>query len=178
MKTLLAVILLSSIALAQDNTAAIAKAKAACGSDDVHFDLKTSTTDHAIASPDPGKALVYVVGEDISEAFYCKGCGIIARVGLNGNWMGAINGDSFLFFPVDPGEHHLCVNWQSVFATRSKRLSLANFNAEAGKVYYFRMRLTKQGQGNPPILDLDAVNSDEGQYLVLISKTGDSHVKK
>jgi hypothetical protein len=177
MKTILAVLLLACAAFAQTDVA-ISQAKAACGSDDVHFDLKTSNTAHSLAEPEAAKALVYVVGQDISGGIFCKGCGILARIGLNGDWVGAINGKSYLSFSVAPGDHHLCANWQSVFAARSKRLSLTNFNAEAGKIYYFRMRLINQGEHYPPILDLDAINSDEGKYMVLTSESSESHAKK
>lgn len=177
MKLIFTIIVFSCVAFAQTKDVSDLT-KAACGPDDVHFDLKTNTINHSITQPEAGKALVYVVGEDMSEGFFCKGCDIVARVGLDGNWIGAINGDSFLSFSIEPGEHHLCANWQSIFSRRSKYLSLANLNAEAGKVYYFRMRLTTQGQGNPPILDLDAINTDEGRYLVLTSKTSDFHIKK
>lgn len=172
MKLLLAFLLFSCSALAQ-NDAAIADAKAACGPDKIRFDLETTDFGHSVAVPETGKALVYVIGQDVSDAR-----GIIARIGVNGNWIGAINGNSHLFFSVAPGENHLCANWQSIFAERSKRISLASVNAEAGKIYYFRMRLTNQGEHHPPMIDLDAINGDEGTYLVLTSHTSESHQKK
>jgi hypothetical protein len=38
---------------------------------------------------------------------------------------------------------------------------LATISAEAGKVYYFRVQMT-----GSPIVDLEPVNSDEGQFLI------------
>jgi len=184
MKALFAILLLASSVLAQDDhitdkaKGEVASAAAACGPEETKFDLKTSDASHSIAQPEPGKALVYVIGQDGNQGLFCKGCEIIARVGLNGAWIGAVNGASFLSSSVDPGEQHLCTQWQSMFSTRSKRLALNNFNAEAGKIYYFRMRLTRQGKNAPPLLDLDQINSDEGKYMVLTSQTSESHPKK
>jgi hypothetical protein len=186
MKTLLAILVLAccSSVFAQDNQnadkakAEIASAAAACGPEKTKFDLETSDASHSIAQPEPGKALVYVIGQDGTQNIFCKGCEIIARVGLNGAWIGAVNGNSFLSSSVDPGEHHLCTQWQSRFSARSKQLALANFNAEAGKTYYFRMRLITQGKDAPPLLDLEQINSDEGKYMVLTSQTSEWHPKK
>jgi uncharacterized protein DUF2846 len=170
---ILGVLLLASVGMAQDQ-AAIAKAKSACGPDEVHFDFQTTDGTPAVVEPEPGKARIYVIGRDNR---WCGGCAIIARVGLNGAWIGAINGKSYLTASVEPAEHHLCTNWQSQLSYRSDQVALANFTAEAGKTYYFRIRLLTQATG-PALLDLDAINSDEGRYLVLTSETGESHVKK
>jgi hypothetical protein len=125
MKTFLDVMLLSCLAFAQDD-AAIAKAKAACGPDDVSFSVKTSEGSHPAAT-------------------------------------------------VEPGEHHLCTNWQSFFAGPKKPVGLANLTAEAGRVYYFRIRVFAFNQ---VAIDLDPVNTDQGQYLVATSKMSESHPKK
>jgi hypothetical protein len=170
MKTFLAAMLLSCVAFAQDE-AAIAKAKAACGPDDVSFSVKTSEGSHPAATVKPGKALVYVVGQDPA----CSSCGKVARIGLDGAWAGAIDFGSYTSFTVEPGEHHLCTNWQSFFAGSKKPVGLANLIAEAGKVYYFRIRVLALNQ---VAIDLDPVNTDQGQYLVAASRMSESHPKK
>lgn len=170
---LLWVLVFASVGLAQDQ-AAIAKAKSACGPDEIHFDFQTTDASPSLVEPEPGKARIYVIGRDNR---WCGGCAIIARVGLNGTWIGAINGNSYLTASLEPGEHHLCINWQSQLSYRSNQIALANFTAEAGKIYYFRMRLVTQATG-PALLDLDPTNSDEGRYLVLTSEISESHVKK
>ena len=171
MKPLLAVILLSCIAFAQDQSA-IDKAKSACGPDDVKFDVKTSDTGAPAATPQTGKALVFLIGQDLTT---CSGCGTVARVGLDGAWAGAIQLGSYMAFTVDPGEHHLCTNWQSWFAGHNKPVGLTSFTAEAGKVYYFRTRVFA---GKQIYLDLTLVNDDEGKYLVASSPVSESHPKK
>jgi len=76
--------------------------------------------------------------------------------------VGATHGNTHFSFSLLPGEHHLCSNWQSKLRDPSSFYSLANFTAEAGKVYYFRTRVWTR-------LDLDPVNSDEGRHLVATS---------
>lgn len=170
MKTLLVVMLLSCVAFAQDDDA-IAKAKAACGPDDVSFSVKTSEGSHPAATAESGKALVYVIGQDLTA---CSNCGKVIRVGVDGAWAGAMDFGSYMSFTVEPGEHHLCTNWQSFFAGSKKPVGLANLTAEAGKIYYFRMRAFAFHQ---VFIDLDPINADAGKYLVASSKMSESHPK-
>jgi len=172
MKLFLVIILVSCTALAQDETA-IAKAKSACGPDNIKFDVGTSNATHPPAIPEAGKALVFVVGQGITRP--CAGCTMAARVGVDGAWAGAIRTDSYMSLTVEPGAHHLCTNWQSLFGSRSKLVALANITAEPGKIYYFRMRFF---EGNEAYLDLDLTNQDEGRYLVASSHVSVSHQKK
>jgi hypothetical protein len=168
MRTFLVVIFLSCAAFAQ-NDAAIANAKAACGPDKIHFDVEASDFSDSIAQPASGKALVYVISDQP---------GTIARFGLDGAWVGALNGNSHMSFFVDPGERHVCANWQSIFSVRSKYVALSSLTVEAGKIYYLRIRFTVQGENGPPIMDLDVMNEDQGRYLVLNSEISRSHPNK
>jgi hypothetical protein len=172
MKTFLAVMLLSCVSFTQD-VAATAKAKAACGPENISFDADTLYDSHPSATVAQGKALVYVISQDLAA---CVGCGTVARVGMDGTWAGAANLGSYMSFTVEPGEHHLCTNWQSRFAGRKKPVGLTSLAAEAGKAYYFRMRLV--ASSNQTFIDLDLVNADEGQYLVASSPMSESHPKK
>jgi hypothetical protein len=167
MKALLTILLLaSSLAFAQD-PAAVGAAEAACGPKDVNFDAKPDVTQHPTPQPDVGKALVYVV-QEFGE-IQCENCAL-TRVGLDGKWVGANQGNSYLFFSADPGERHLCLNWQSRLKARSRVVALANFTAEAGKVYYFRGRIFFGAY-----FDLDPINSDQGKLLVALSGFSISH---
>ncbi len=169
--TLVLVILFAASAFAQDQ-AAIAAAEAACGPKNVKFDAKQDQTRHPV-SPDPSRALVYVV-QDIGEA-QCTGCAL-TKVGLDGTWVGANQGSSYFFFNAEPGEHHLCVNWQSRIEIKSRAFAMANFTAEAGRVYYFRSRVVFTRWDY--IFDLDPLNSDQGKFLVASSAFSVSHPKK
>lgn len=176
MRMFLVAVFFSCTVLAQDD-AAIAKTKAACGPDNIFFDVKTTETSHAPGAPEPGKALVFVIHQ-VYTPNDCEGgdeCGILARVGLDGSWAGAFYGATYLYMTVAPGEHHLCTSWQSVFASRSSHAALTSFTAEAGRVYYFRMRLLGD---SALIMDLDQINSDEGKYLIASYQESESHARK
>jgi len=163
MKAAFALILLTAAAVAQDQSA-IAAAVAACGPKEVNFDVKTGQNQHSAPQPDSQKALVYVVQE--FGQVECKGCAV-TKIGLDGAWVGANRGNSYIFFYAEPGERHLCMNWQSRFESRSRAFAVANFTAEAGKTYYYRARLFP---GHLDVsFDLDSINSDQGKLLVASS---------
>ncbi len=102
------------------------------------------------------------------------------RIGLDGAWMGATRANSYIAFSVDPGEHHLCTNWQSHFKRLSREAAFTGFTAEAGKTYYFRARIGYEtvGAATTMTLDLDPVNADEGKYLVASNPPSTSHPQK
>jgi hypothetical protein len=175
MRIALIFFLLASPAFAQTKEA-INAAVFACGSTNVKFDVKPSPAELPASGPDAGKALVYVIEDMGPAAEECLGGCITVRVGLDGDWVGANQGNSHFSFSVSPGEHHLCSNWQSSLASRSSYYSLANFTAQAGKIYYFRTRIWAGDK--IPWLDLDRVNSDQGRYLVVASPLVTSYAKK
>lgn len=176
MKTILALFLFVVATLghglAQDQHA-IAAAQAACGPNNVRFDVNLDGLQHPAPPPDPDKALVYIVQEMGQEK--CKGCAL-TKLGLDGNWVGANNGDSYFYFSTEPGEHHLCLNWQSHFGWRSKAFAMANFTAEAGRVYYFRARIFPGHLDYS--FDLDPINGDQGKFLVASSIYSVSQARK
>ncbi|MFZ0864900.1 MAG: hypothetical protein WB781_21515 [Candidatus Sulfotelmatobacter sp.] len=177
----LVLILFAASAFAQDQ-AALAAAEAACGPKDSKFEVKPDAG-HLTPQPEPGKALIYVV-EDLGQCPDCEAGNAFAtnvhqaltKVGMDGVWVGANQGSSYFFFALAPGEHHLCINWQSRLETRSRAFAMANFTAEEGKVYYFRERVFP-GEHNYSF-DLDLVNSDQGKFLVASSIYSVSHSKK
>jgi len=172
MRTVLVLVFLTAIALAQDQSA-IAAAEAACGPKDVQFDVKTGPNQRPVPQPDSQKALVYVVQE--FGQLQCKGCAV-TKVGLDGAWVGANKGNSYIYFFAEPGERHLCMNWQSRFEGRSRVFAVANFTAEAGKTYYYRARLFP---GHLDFsFDLDPINSDQGKLLVALSDLSVSTLKR
>lgn len=174
MKAAIVVILFAVSAFTQ---ATPAVAQAACGPLEVRFDTQTSASQHP-AQADAGKALIYVA-EDFSKAPGELGNPTI-RIAVDGAWEGATRPNTYLFFAVDPGEHHLCASWQSHLQRLSKLASFAQVTAEPGKTYYYRARITYVSAGDRVAnmnLDLEPVNSDEGQYLVASSRLSKSHPK-
>lgn len=184
MKAVLILLLFASavLAKAQDQdeapdsrrTAAVNQAQAACGPFDTHFDIKLDETYHSLSIPEPGKALVYVIEEQKFRFLN----DVTVRIGLDGAWVGANRGNSYFSFSVNPGEHHLCGDWKIGALYGGNRLvTLAGFTTEAGKVYFFRARASG-AKDEEAILDLDLVNSDEGQLLVAASALSNAHAKK
>lgn len=171
---LVAFLLLSSIAITQD-TNAVTAAKAACGQPEDTFSAKEiqpqpDAPSLNTSSPTAGKAQVYII-EAQDKIGFCIGCDVTAKVGLDGSWIGATRGNSFLSVVVDPGEHHLCTTWQSLRSDLSRKTALNGFAAEAGKTYFFRIRVTLETEHTPASFLLDPVNSDEGRLLLASSAT-------
>lgn len=167
MKTLLFVLLFASSLFAQDQAAA-ARAAAGCGPTEVKFTVKTDKGQHPTAQPGAGKAMVYVFG---GEAIDLGGLvigkdGVTTRWGVDGVWLGASYRNSYFFFPVDPGDHHLCTGRQAF----SKPSAALSFTAEAGKTYYFRTRSRHSGNHEhnygPEETELEPIDPAAAQLLI------------
>ncbi|HTB91213.1 MAG TPA: hypothetical protein VK728_00180 [Candidatus Sulfotelmatobacter sp.] len=166
-------LLLAAPVFGQDQTADLRTA-AGCGPNKTQFSVKTDPKQHSVTQPEPGKAVVYVIEQGKPEGGEVK---VTTRVGLDGNWVGANHGQSSLSFAVEPGEHHLCVDWQSSLKSRQKLSGAANLTAEAGKAYYFRTEvvLTQATESHDERLSIKAVDAAEG--ILLVSKSVPSNWK-
>jgi hypothetical protein len=180
MKTAFVVILFAAAAFAQDLS--VATTESACGPLNTKFVVTTDDGARPLQQPDPGKALVYVIEDQKFKAVN----DVTVRIGLDGAWVGANLGNSYFSLSVEPGEHHLCTDWISVWLPNRRLVSLAPLTAEAGKTYYFRAR-TSSGRGaisdngrgtDGASLDLDRVNSDEAKLLIASCALSVSHAKK
>lgn len=169
MKPLIVALLIALPLLADE----VSVARFACGPDNIKFSVRSIGPQPA-AQPDAGKAMVYVVEDFGRPANEIRRPTI--RVGLDGAWVGANRGSSYLSFSVEPGEHHLCTDWQSLPPWLSVRPSLAELRAEPSHSYYFRARVM-EGAGFFT-LDLEPMNSDEGKMLVATSPESEYQRKK
>ena len=160
-------VLLALPAVAQNAKPADVLASA-CGPADTKFKATTEAAGKA-QMPSPDKAMVYVIGVQERVGFCPLSCGVTLKVGLDGGWIGATNGNSFLSMVVDPGEHHLCTAWQSKLKSLRNHLQLAGFAAEPGQTYYFRAHITPGTTESISGFELQAVNADEGKLLVASS---------
>jgi len=68
----------------------------------------------------------------------------------------------------------VCVTLQSSLV--AQRVELAHFTAEADKVYYYRTRLIMSRAVE--LLELEAIDSDQGKYLIGSFPLSVSSVKK
>ncbi|GAC1635910.1 MAG: hypothetical protein NVS9B14_13770 [Candidatus Acidiferrum sp.] len=142
-----------------------------CGPSPSQFDVRADKNRHPVASPDAGKALVFVF-EDIER-------GPTMRIGVDGKWIGANKGKSYFFFSVDPGDHQVCTNWQSgTFKGTAKRFGSAmTLKAEAGKVYYLRIQVYERSEHDHNV-KLEPVETAEGQFLTAASAFSTYHAKE
>ena len=150
---------------------------AGCGPSNVQFDVKKDKNLHLTGQAESGKALVYVFGDETREANVTYFGGPTVRLGVDGEWIGATQYHSYFFFPVNPGEHHMCAGWQSNFARVAKIRAAASFTAEAGKVYYFRI-VSEVRTKREPAVKIEPLDSAEGPLLIASSALSTSKTKK
>lgn len=178
--TLVASLLLMYPALAS------AQSGPGCGPANIKFDVSTKKAQPPAVVPDAGKAFVYFLQDDLK---YNSSPRPTTRFGVDGAWVGATHANSYFYVAVDPGEHHLCANWQSdttgLSWVGSKRsTAAAAFTAEAGKSYYFRAQdIARRNDPSGPIITepevrLAALDADEAQVLVNSFSLSSSHPKK
>lgn len=175
-KTFLTVLLFASPVFAQDDSAT-ARAAAGCGTDQVKFDVKTDKNQHPAPQPESGKALVYVFEHQKRDpdVIYLKSETI--KIGLDGSWVGANHGQSYFFFPADPGDHRLCAHWQFAPMKYFKVGSAVSFTAEAAHVYHFRTVVDVRSKYEASV-KLESLDPAEAQLLVSSSALSTSHPKK
>ena len=163
---------LTTVATGQQNNASV---PAACGDNSVKFAMQQGQKS-AILTPAQDNALVYVIAQGAYVDNPSR-CGVITRVGLDGRWIGANCEHSYLTFTVEPGEHHLCSNWQTKVFYHPQPASLIGFNAKAGSVYFFRAAIYGGAQA-PLLIDLQPLNPDEAQFLLSTSSSSNSSIKR
>jgi hypothetical protein len=169
MRIILLVMLLTVIGLAQDQSVV----GSACGPKDVSFAVKQDDSQHTLAQPEPGKALIYFVQE--TGAGNCLLGACVTRIGLDGAWVGAFKHNSYFSVSVDPGQHHACMNVQS-YTPLGKQVAFAHITAEAGKVYYLRTQAFVRTSTTR--LEIDLIDSDQAKYLIASSPLSVSEPKK
>lgn len=162
MKTALVFLLLASPVFAQAQITESAAAPG-CGAEKAKFDVKTDKSRHPMIQPDAGQALVVFIQDDSD---FDSMPTPTTRAGLDGGWVGATHGNSYFYFSVEPGEHHLCASWQTtVILGQGHKAAAAHFTAEAGKVYYFRVRNYWRQEHGAAHIDFAPLDSDEGLLL-------------
>lgn len=179
MKSMLVLALLNMLAgpvFAQDQATA-ARTAAGCGADDVQFDVKTDKSQHPQGQVPLDKALVYVFEVERTDAGAFKIGAVTIRIGFDGQWVGANHGSTYFYFPVDPGDHNLCANWQSNLGRLSKLASAVSLTAETGQVYYFLTKVDERSHDNPAVW-LEAVDPAEAKLLIASSSLSNFHPKK
>jgi|SRR5580698_1160264 hypothetical protein len=138
----------------------------ACGPSNVRFDVNSQPGDHP-TQPESGKALLYFIQDDSN---FQKRPRPTTRLGMDGEWLGATHANSYAYFSVTPGVHHLCASWQPT--NLGEGMAAAHFTAKAGSVYYFGVK------NQLTTMTFKLLDSDEGQFLVSNFALSTSHPKK
>jgi hypothetical protein len=162
-KIVLIALLFAASALAQNSSSV-------CGSENVSFKVTLDKSHSSLPKPEPGKATVVFI-QDFGAQKFGIGVHVIARIGVDGSWVGAIKDNSYSSVFLEPGERHICVNLDSEMLANP--VEFAHFTAEAGKVYYFRWRYLSGGD-----LLLAPVDSDEAKYQIAQFPLSISNPKK
>jgi hypothetical protein len=79
---------------------------------------------------------------------------------MNGSWFGALEPTSYSFFSNPPGDHRVCVAFQSGLKQLFETAAAASLRAEQGNVHYLRVLGAKNG------LLLKPVDPVEGPLLL------------
>ena len=162
MKTTLVIFLAALSVTAQAQTPE-ARVAPSCGPDQVKFKVKTQKIPPQMGQPEAGKARVYFFEDNAGFGSFPK---LTTRAGVDGEWVGATRGNSYFYFSVDPGEHHLCASWQNWLGPGvdvTHKTAVAHFTAEGGAIYYFKAGAV-QGRGTLGI-HLEPLDSDEAHFL-------------
>ncbi len=168
MKIALVALLFAVSALAQDRPGAL---PAACGPKNVSFHVQLDESQHPLAKPETGMAMVYFIqdngmGYGIGNFLYQH---FTLKIGMDGAWVGAYKKNSYFAVSVVPGEHHVCANVQSNLSVGHLQ-SLAHFTAAPGKVYYFHTQFLGgefiSRYPFPEYVSFNQIDSDEGKYLI------------
>jgi hypothetical protein len=149
---------------AQDQEAT-ARQAAGCGPDKVQFSVKTDKKERPAAQPPAGKALVYMFETERVEPNAVDGLRPTIRIGLDGAWAGAAQGDSYFSFAVDPGAHAICASWQSSLQYYAKLAAATNLKAEAGKTYCLETEVELR-QHRTPDVRLERIEPAEAALLM------------
>jgi len=152
-----------------------------CGPTNIEFDVKTNGKQHTAPGPEAGKALIVFLQDDVKFGTRPRPT---TRFGIDGTWVGATHANSFFYVSVDPGERHLCANWQSpVRLIPTRPTAAAHFTAEAGKTYYYRAKDIAYTDRNgavigEPEVKLEPLDEDEAKVLMSSFALSESHPKK
>lgn len=176
MKPWLLVILLLGSSFTVRAHATDDRAAPACGLSNIKFAVTTTKQKTLSATPDAGKALIYVIQDDTLFESHPRPT---VRFGMDGSWIGATHSNSWFSFSADPGTHHLCGDWQNhvVLFAGIPTTAAMHFNAEAGHTYYFVMKDKWNKLGGLSVR-ITQIDSDEAPILMRKFSLSVSHPEK
>jgi hypothetical protein len=155
----------------------IQQAEAACGDPWVNFNVQPGALIQPTVTIGKDEARVYILEDTVipfKPGQRASGAATV-QVGLNGQWIGATKGRSYIALPVQAGENHFCgriqlsrYRWPAgCFLVGNT--ALLRLHVVAGRTYYVRARAYKVDQGDAGffcVVNVDTVNPDEGKLLL------------
>jgi hypothetical protein len=167
-------LLAASLAMVHPAEAQTPAANAACGVWNVEFPVKEDRVNTTMQQIPAVKAMV-VFAVDGNERGLAT---FTTRIGVDGKWAAATRAGQYISFAVDPGSHHLCASFKgAALANIDNPITLHSLKAEAGKIYYLRIRVYRSGD-QTVTTSLDAVDEDEGQMIVETTSRSSFRTKK
>lgn len=113
------------------------------------------------------------VGVCTSSCGYGEGIAQKTVVGIDGQWVGENQNESWFSVQIEPGVHHVCVSSRAHFG--GQVVELAHITAEAGRTYYFR---TRDFMWQTRRLKFGPVDSDQAKYMIASYPMAVSQAKK
>ena len=145
-----------------------------CGDHRTVMEVATHKHGPPPSGPEAGKARIVFIESADKNALP-----VTTRFALDGSWVGANRGNSYFDVSVEPGEHHICADWQLNHRFIKDKQAFDVFTAEAGATYFFRaivewepsVTMIETGQPDGKMdLRLSKINNDEGRYLIQNSR--------
>ncbi len=138
----------------------------ACGKDAVQFKVKTEKVNAANAAPEAGKAMIVFV-ENLDGDFSSAPT---IRFALDGSWVGAGKGKSYVAVPVESGTHHLCASRQSSIHDEKMNVGVVTLNPEAGNVYFYEFTIKRTEIGDASLQGGNSVPGRVGGSMAAKSR--------
>ncbi|MGH9712186.1 MAG: hypothetical protein ACRD5M_02685 [Candidatus Acidiferrales bacterium] len=150
----------------------------ACGpKQHTKFSVHMNKDQHPTPEATVDKAMVYVIQQPAGPARYVSRSDITAFA-VDGKWIGANRGTSYFFFPVEPGDHHVCsFAWVGRIGDDRTRTLLHSLNAETGRTYYFvQKEKIIDVFGHKVAMALELVEAEQAKPLIANSEFATTEV--
>jgi hypothetical protein len=112
---------------------------AGCGDDAVQYKVKTEKAKVPDAPASGSSQLVVIhtlAGDDWNGQ-------PIARIAVDGKWLGAVKGRTYFAVDIAAGPHTVCVSRQSSIRAEKENVSLSSINAQPGQPVYLDFTITR-----------------------------------
>jgi hypothetical protein len=110
-----------------------------CGDDGAQYKVKTEKS-ASLSAAGAGLAQLVVIHSLVGE----WGSGPIARVAVDGKWVGAVKGRSYFAIGIPPGTHKVCVSRQSGARLEKENVEVAIVEAKANESTFLNFTINRR----------------------------------